>query len=259
MTLAGRGVVITRPAGEAERLARLVQEAGGVPMLHPAIAILDAPDPARLDALIDRLDEFDLAIFISPSAVDKGMTRITARRTQPMLPVRLRIAAIGPGGVRALSRFGVNDVIAPQGARPDSESLLATNFMQNIAGLNVLIFRGDGGREWLGDTLKARGAKVEYATCYRRARPVIDVAALNSAARARRIAAVVFTSSEGVRNFSDSLDDAGRAWLRVTPVVVPHPRIAAAARALGCTHVVESVAGDEALMQAVLTAALTVV
>ena len=72
--------------------------------------------------MIDALDDFDLAIFVSPSAVAQAMPRITARRA---LPATLRCAAIGPGGVRALQRFGVKDVIAPQ-VRYDSEALLAS-------------------------------------------------------------------------------------------------------------------------------------
>ena len=242
--LAGCGIVITRPVGEAERLAQLVREAGGVPMLHPAIALFDAPDPQQLDALIDRLDQFDLAIIISPSAVTKAMTRITARRT---LPATLRLATIGPGGVRALARFGVSDVIHPT-ARADSESLLAMDFMCNVQGKRVVIFRGEGGRELLGDTLRARGATVEYAACYRRGKPHLDVAALNREAHAGRIHAVVFTSSEGVRNFCEGLGEPGLAWLREMPVFVPHARIASAARELGLKRVVESAAGDDALL-----------
>jgi uroporphyrinogen-III synthase len=239
----GRGVVITRPAGEAARLAQLVREAGGVPLLHPAIAILDAPDSVELDQVIDRLDQFDIAIFISPTAVAKGMARIHARRT---LPSRLGIATIGEGGARALAALGVQEVIRPSG-RPDSEALLATDFLREVDGKRIVIFRGEGGRELLGGTLTARGARVEYAECYRRGKPALDVAVLNQTAREHGIAAVVFTSSEGVRNFVEGLDDAGRVWLRATPVVVPHPRIARAARELGLVRVVESGAGDEAL------------
>jgi uroporphyrinogen-III synthase len=147
--LAGRGIVITRPAGEAGRLAALIRDAGGEPLLYPAIVILDAPDVRALDAVIERLDDFDLAIFISPSAVEKAMARITARRA---LPATLRCAVIGPGGARALQRFGVTGVIAPQG-RYDSETLLASCYMQNVRGQRIVIFRGDGGRELLGKTL----------------------------------------------------------------------------------------------------------
>ena len=246
--LTGRGVVITRPAGEAQRLAALVREAGGEPLLYPAIEILDTADPRMLDAIIDRLDDFDLAIFVSPSAVDKAMTRINARRT---LPAKCRCAAIGPGGVRALQRFGIAEVIAPA-ERHDSESLLASSYMQNVRGLRIVIFHGDGGRDVLRETLIARGAGVEYAVCYRRAKPAWAAHALLQAWEENRIAAVIVTSSEGLRNFCDRIGAAGQGWLRKTLIVVPHHRIAASARDLGMTRIVEAEAGDDALVRTLL-------
>jgi uroporphyrinogen-III synthase len=250
-SLAGRGVVITRPAGESQRLAALIRAAGGEPLLYPALDIQDAPDVRALDGVIDRLDAVDLAIFISPSAVDKAMTRITARRA---LPATLRCAAIGPGGAQALQRFGVNDVITPQrgDGRYDSESLLALPFLQDVRGLRVVIFRGDGGRELLGATLAARGAVVEQVTCYRRGKPTFDVLPLMRAWERDVIAAVVVTSSEGLRNFFEHIGAAGQARLKRTPIVVPHPRIAAAARELGLVRVVEAASGDDLLVQAVV-------
>lgn len=246
--LAGRGVVITRPAGEAGRLAELIREAGGEPLLYPAIAILDVPDPGTLNDIIDRLDDFDLAIFVSPSAVEKAMTRISDRRT---LPATLRCAAIGPGGARALQRFGVNDVILPH-SRYDSESLLASSYMQNVRGQRIVIFRGEGGRELLGKTLAERGARVDYAACYRRGKPTFDAAPLIQAWKNSYIAAVIITSSEGLRNFSEHIGGSAQPLLRKTPVVVPHSRIAAVARELGIQCVVESESGDDALVRALL-------
>ena len=246
--LAGRRVVITRPAGQAQRLAALVREAGGEPLLFPAIEIAAALDPQPLDDAIARLDTFDLAIFISPSAVEKAMTRITARRT---LPAKLRCAAIGPGGARALARFGVREVIVPDG-RYDSESLLASTFMQHVHGKHVVIFRGDGGRELLANTLTARGAQVAAVTCYRRTQPRLDITPLMQAWAQCSVAALIVTSSEGLQNLCAMIGSAGEAHLRETPVVVPHARIAARARAMGIKQVIESASGDEALMKTVI-------
>ncbi len=250
-SLAGRCVVITRPAGESQRLAALVREAGGEPLLFPVIAIGDALDPQPLDAAIARLNEFDVAIFISPSAVEKALTRIAAQRT---LPPNLRCAAIGPGGARALDRWGVKDILAPQArdGRFDSESLLASNFMQEVRGKRVVIFRGNGGRELLRDTLLARGATVETVPCYRRALPTIDLAPLMQAWARGTVAAVIVTSSEGLRNLCTMIGAAGVTYLRDTLIAVPHPRIAAAARDMGLQHVAESASGDEALLQTVV-------
>jgi uroporphyrinogen-III synthase len=251
LACARRAIVITRPAGEAQRLAALIHEGGGDALICPAIDIADAPDLPALDAVIDALDTFDIAIFISPSAVERAMTRIQSRRA---LPARLQCAAIGPGGVRALQKFGVREVIAPprDAVRFDSEALLASDFMQDVHGKQVIIFRGDGGRELLGEALRARGAAVRAVTCYRRVRPSFDAAGLNAAGVHGEVAAVIITSSEGLRNLCTHLGALAKSWFFDTPLVVPHPRIAAVARELGFTRVVESMTGDEALAAAAL-------
>lgn len=241
--LAGRGIVITRPAGQALNLTRLVQAAGGKPVLFPVLEILDAGDLQPLQALIDRLDEFDMAIFISPSAVNKAMNLITARRS---LPPSLKIAAIGRGSTRELRHFGVSNVIAPT-RKFDSEALLGLPELSELAGRRVVIFRGDGGREVLGDTLVARGAVIEYAECYRRGKPNIDAAPLLKAWARNELHAIVVTSSEGLRNLFDMVGKLGQAWLRKTPLFVTHPQIAATAGELGLAVIVEAGPGDDEL------------
>ncbi|MBE0621724.1 MAG: uroporphyrinogen-III synthase, partial [Burkholderiales bacterium] len=172
--LAGRRVVVTRPAGQTAHLAALIRAAGGEPLLFPALEIFDAADLQPVRALIERLDSFDLAIFISANAVDKALAMVRERRAWPPA---LRVATVGRGSERELERHGYTAVIAPA-ERFDSEGLLDLPELKQMAGKRVVIFRGEGGRELLGDTLDARGAVVEYAECYRRGRPNADPAPL---------------------------------------------------------------------------------
>ncbi len=244
--LAGRGIVVTRPASQAAPLAAMIRAAGGRPILFPVLEILDTADIAPLIVAADGLDRFDLAIFISPNAVLRAMNQIVARRSWPR---GLRAAAVGKGSARELKRFGITDVIAPARAF-DSEGLLALPELQQVSGRRVVIFRGDGGRELLGDTLAARGADVEYVECYRRARPRADAAPLLRAWARNEVDAVTVTSSEGLRNLFEMVGRLGQSWLRRTPLLAPHPRIAAAARELGCGNVMETAPGDEGLMNA---------
>lgn len=243
--LAGRGIVVTRPAGQARQLVGLIRAAGGIPVLFPVLEILDAGDLRPLHALIDRLEEFDLAIFISPSAVNKAMNLITARRK---LPPGLRIAAIGRGSARELERFGVSAVIAPA-RKFDSEALLELPELTEVTGQRVVIFRGDGGRELLGDTLVARGAVLEYAECYRRGKPNSNAAPLLKAWARNELHAIVVTSSEGLRNLFDMVGKLGQSWLRKTPLFVTHARIATTARELGLAVVIEAGPGDVELAE----------
>jgi len=243
--LAGRRVVVTRPAAQAEHMAALIRAAGGEPLLFPALEIFDAAQSPPLQALIDRLDSFDLAIFISSNAVEKALALVRARRTWPP---GLRVAAVGRGSARELRCHGFAEVIVP-GERFDSEGLLELPELNQLAGRRVVIFRGAGGRELLGDTLAARGATVEYAECYRRGRPEADPAPLLALCARRELAAFTVSSSEGLANLRDMLGDAGRECLTRTPLFAPHERIAAAARALGVQTVVKTGPGDEGLVE----------
>ena len=244
--LAGRGIVVTRPAQQAGPLAARIRAAGGEPILFPVLEIVDTDNPGPLLDAIRRLDEYRLAVFISPNAVVRAMKQIADRRRWP---ASLRVAAIGKGSVRELERAGITGVIAPD-RRFDSEHLLELPELQAVAGQRIVIFRGDGGRELLGDTLKARGARVDYVECYRRARPQAAATPLLAAWAADTLHAVTITSSEGMRNLYEMVGEAGRARLCGTPVFAPHPRIAAVARELGVGRVIDTAPGDDGLMEA---------
>ncbi|MHB1247299.1 MAG: uroporphyrinogen-III synthase [Sulfuriferula sp.] len=247
-SLNGRGVLVTRPAHQAAPLAELIVAAAGKPVLFPVLEILDADDLQPLYALIDQLDSVDMAIFISPNAVNKAMNLIKSRRE---LPATLKIAAIGRGSSKELKHFGITDIIAPT-ARFDSENLLEMSQLQDVAGQRIVIFRGDGGREVLGDTLAARGARIEYAECYRRSRPNASAGGLLRQWSRNEINAVTVTSAEGLRNLYDMLGKLGRQWLKTTPVFVPHPRILEVARELGLECAVATPVGDEGLVQGMI-------
>jgi uroporphyrinogen-III synthase len=168
------------------------------------------------------------------------------------LPASLKVATVGQGSAKALHDMGVTDVIAPTETF-DSESLLALKELQNVAGKRAMILRGDGGREMLGDTLRARGALVEYVTCYLRSKPDFDAGALLAASPD----AITVTSSEALGFLSEMLGDAGRTRLAAVPLFVPHPRIAAAARQQGWQQIVVTESGDDGLLSGLIAWAHT--
>ena len=246
--LAGRAIVVTRPERQAGALAELIRQAGGMPIVFPVLEILDVDDPGPLIALIGRLAEFDLAIFISPNAVQEAMSLIAAHGG---FPPGLRAATVGKRSAAELRRLGIVDVMAPS-ERFDSEALLDLPGMHAVAGKRVVIFRGDGGRDVLGNTLVARGATVEYAECYRRAKPDADPTPLFARWARDELSAFVITSSEGMRYLFEMVGPTGRAWLEQTPLFVPHARIAATARALGATRVVLTGPNDEGVLEGMI-------
>jgi len=243
--LRGLTIVVTRPRDQAAKLAGLIEQAGGTALRFPLLDITAVADQAPLLEQVSRLAQFDIAIFVSPNAVHYG---IAAIRASGEIPANLKIAAVGQGSATALLERGVRDVIAPT-QRFDSEGLLALPELQRVSASRVMIFRGDGGRELLGDTLKARGATVEYATCYRRSKAHLDAAGLLAA----EPDAITVTSSEALENLWNMLDDKGRAILRNIALFVPHPRIAGLAREQGWLEVLVTASGDDGMLSALIT------
>jgi uroporphyrinogen-III synthase len=246
--LAGLRVVVTRPQGQGESLCQGIQAAGGLAINFPVLAILDPLDNGPLLSIIERLDQYDLAIFISPNAVNKAMNLIMARGG---LPQSLKLATVGRGSGRELKRIiGRDPDIMPGDKQYNSEGLLAEPGMQDVAGQRIVIFRGDGGRELLAEELRHRGATVEYAEAYRRSQPNADIQPLLQAWARDEIDIIVITSGEGLRNLFDMVGKLGQQWLRKTPLLVINKRLGDIARQLG--NKIPPVVADEASDQGII-------
>lgn len=240
MALAGKRIVVTRPAEFAQGLAALIAGAGGEPLLYPAIEIRPAEDPGPAQARLAHLEAYDLAVFVSPSAVHRALALLRDRAWPP----RLRVAAVGGGTRRELETHGFRGVIAPPG-QADSEALLAQPELAQVAGMRVLILRGAGGRELLGETLAARGARVDVAECYRRVRPAADAAAKP----AGRLDGLCVNSAAALENLLALL---GRERLARTPLFVSHTRVAQLARESGLGEAVVAGPTDAEMLACLL-------
>jgi uroporphyrinogen-III synthase len=238
--LRGLKIAVTRPREQSAALMQRIVQAGGIPLPFPLLEIEPAPADAGQRERLSLVAQTDLAIFISPNAVRYGIAAMRAAGIT--FPPAMKIAAVGQGSAKALRELGFADILIPA-ERFDSEGLLALPGLHDVAGRRATIFRGNGGRELLGDTLKSRGAAVEYVECYRRSKPQHDIAELLTAAPD----AVAVTSSEALEHLRQMLEGSGAAWRDLT-LFVPHPRIAELARRQGWLRVVKTASGDDGLM-----------
>jgi uroporphyrinogen-III synthase len=195
---------------------------------------------------LERLDSYSLVIFISPNAVRYGLRLLAGRG----LPARLQVAAVGDATARALESHNITPSILPS-ERFDSEALLELPELQQMTGREVLIVRGNGGRPTLGDTLKQRGATIEYAEVYRRECPQIEVAPLLER-WPDEVDIVTATSNQILENLLKLVGKSGGELLRSTPLVVISERMRLHASKLGWSEIIlADQAGDEAIVAAV--------
>lgn len=240
-------LLVTRPrpqcAAWLQRLAALGVPAAALPLIE----ILPARDPGPVRAAWARLAAVDLAVFVSPNAVEQFF----AHADGAAWPAQTLAACVGPGSAEALAAHGVpaDHIVQPAA---DAASLDSEHLWQQLlprrawAGARVLLLRGDGGREWLAERLAEAGASVQAVTVYHRTGPNIDAAeqALLDAVRARPQGYVwLFSSAEAVGHLSGQ----GLAGQRA---IATHPRIAEAARAAGFAPVVLARPDPEAVTRA---------
>jgi len=248
--LTGKTIVVTRPAHQAEPLCDLLSANGGTPIRFPVLDIAEPQiplDAARVNAILVKAN---LLIFISPNAVDYGMKAI---RDAGGLPDTVNVAAIGQGTARKLSEWGHPANVFPN-EKFDSEALLAMQALQSVAGKQVVIFRGEGGREHLANTLRQRGAHVEYVECYRRVQPNTDTREIADRLAEESIDAIVVTSNEGLQNLFNMLESVNRRSLLNVQLFVVSARGQELAVSLGFTRpaIIVSKASDQGIVDALL-------
>ena len=253
--LNGIGIAITRPVDQAKKLATLITEAGGTPILFPLIEIIPLNDYSQFENVISNIANYDWAIFISSNAVQNGMPRLLKQG----IPPTLKFAAIGPVTTNELKAFGVKEVLTPSShaehgdenkVRFDSESLLTLPEMTNVAGKKILIVRGLGGRDVLVEILKTRGAQVTFAECYQRENPQTNCNLLAQLYSDKKLHGIVVTSSEAMRHLLDLARDAD--WLRYVTLFVNHARVAELPTLLGLKVRVANAPGDESMLASLM-------
>ncbi len=216
--LKGYGVLVTRPEHQAGELAAAIEEAGGEAIRFPVIDI-EPQNSADVNRCLEALPTADITIFISTNAVIYGLPYADGDETA--------IAAIGPSTKTAIESAGRQvDIFPAQGF--DSEQLLTEAGLQDVAGKNIRIIRGDGGRELLAETLRERGATVDYLPVYRRLTRVYSpnlLTGLEHRWRDGQINCVIAMSVDSLDKLLEVLPAGCHQLLDKTPLVTPSTRV----------------------------------
>ena len=214
--LKGIGVLITRPEALATELIEAIEKKGGIAYCFPALKILPRESEV-IDVEAANLPIADIAIFVSRNAVAKGL-----KHAQNAI-----ICAIGPATAAAIRSTGRNVDTEPSEGF-DSENLLKERSLQDVAGKQVRIIRGSEGREVLADTLRERGAIVNYLSVYEQTLPKVDeitLAKIETAWRNGRIHVVTAMSVQTLKNLPTLLPTWCRERLGSLTLVTPATRV----------------------------------
>ncbi len=233
-------LLLTRPQPQIADWSARLQSQGLAVLALPLLEIGPARDVAEAQAAWASLPQAALAMFVSPNAVAHFFA---VRPAGAGWPSGTLAATVGPGSAAALLAAGVPEAQIMQppadAASLDSEHLWPLLAPRDWQGRLVLILRGEGGRDWLGQRLRERGAEVRALSVYQRRCPQLDSVQQDLLARAlfepqRHV--WLFSSAEAIDCLA-TLAPSGSDWSR-SLAIATHERIAARAQALGLAHVV---------------------
>ena len=233
-------VVLTRPQADSERLSEALQNEGFQTRVMPIITIEAIPTAEQAPA--PSLSDDALCIFISANAVRFGLPQLGSALARDS---DLTVIAVGNKTRDTLAAEGIQAQVP---VRADSEGLLAMPALSAPDSRDVVIVKGEGGRELLASELTGRGARVTEWACYRRCWPEVDVSGLIEIS-----AGLIFQASSGemVSRLSELLAGGGQADLFQSSIIVPSDRVARLATEIGWGQVIRAEdASDDAFIRA---------
>lgn len=248
--VASDAVLVTRPAGQAERLCAGLTAAGYRPVHFPLLEVSPViPLEACQRRIVGALEDYDHCLFVSSNAARFGLESLMLGRSG--WPGSVHCYAVGDSTADVLRAAGLS--VSTPGVDMTSEGLLALPPLQAVAGQQVLIVKGEGGRTALREVLVERGARVDELRCYRRSAPDTDPRILQRLLREESVSRILISSGESLDNLMALLQQVEDMHARLADValVVPSQRIAEQAREAGWRMVlVAANASDDAMLAA---------
>lgn len=247
-------LLVTRPQPQADAWVDRLRAHGVDAAALPLLAIDAVVDLDELHTAWRELPRYALVMFVSPSAVSHFFAARPADAAAAGWPPGVRAGATGPGTLQALQLADVPRAlcVAPraEATQFDSAALWAQLRAEAWDGREVLVLRGDGGRDEFAEHLRGAGAAVHFTQAYRRgpARPTASERSTLANALADPAAHLWWLSSTEAIGYLAQF--APRADWRGASALASHPRIAERARGLGFGRVVEALPTLEAVLAA---------
>jgi len=233
-------VLITRPEAKAQQLASLLNEQD---IANTRQALFDYQAYAKSDEINCALKSADILIFVSVAAVEFAH----ASSPFPVNSLRQKTSqlffAVGNATKQALIAIGITQVLAPPLQQEHSEGLLNLAELADISDKKVVIFRGNGGREHIANSLVQRGAKVSYVESYQRVWRTLPIN-IAQQWRAQQINCIVITSNDIllalIKYLASTTENTDNYWQTQCLWLVVSDRIEKNAKALGLTRVINA-------------------
>lgn len=225
-------VLVTRPESSGRELTKSLVAAGVNAIQQPLFQFIDGPDLAGLQCRYAQLPADSIIIFVSQPAFE-----FTDNALSNGWRTDLHYIAVGKKTAAMAASAGLKNLQHPL-FQQNSEGVLALLDHMELVDRQVMIVRGNGGRELLHRRLSDKRANVQYCEAYNRQAVDINITNLYDQWRNHEINCIVITSVEHFIQLEKLMADYTADWRVKSIFVVFSQRIAEHISAAGCHQVV---------------------
>lgn len=200
--LAGKRIVVTRPAGQSAPFIGKIEKAGGTAYAVPLIAFKEAFDQQD-EKMLSRLHTYDWIIFTSKNGVDFFMRKAGSRLQE----LDVKWAAIGTKTAKAMNAYGLTVSYMPLSFSADdvADEIQSGRFSPR----NALIPKGNLARSLVGQAIRQNGGQADDWIVYETYFPEEAKRSMLELIRSKGADMYTFTSPSAVRHFAAILTSAG--------------------------------------------------
>lgn len=158
----------TRPADRAAALGAYLRKAGYRVSELPLLELLPEPFDGQLQQQLGQIKQADIVVVVSPIAVELGLACLAQLNIQ-VAKLSCQWVAVGQGTAEVLRHAGIEAVV-PQ--LETSEGMLALDIFEHCPQqLNIMFWRGHGGRQLMIQTLQSQQHHIISVNLYCRQLP----------------------------------------------------------------------------------------
>ena len=162
----------TRPDSRAAELTEALQNKGYQVESLPLLELVAQPFSDSLFQLYQQLTDAQAIVVVSPTAVDVGMQYLTQSGLKLDNLKHIQWIAVGQATANRLHEYGIEAHV------PDvetSEGMLRLPILYNMQQKgSVAFWRGEGGRQFMMDTLQQQGIQILNFVLYHRQCPEVS-------------------------------------------------------------------------------------
>lgn len=162
-TLAGRRVLITRAADDAEVWAERLTRLGARPVLMPCLTCIPVDGPATASALIAALADASWLLLSSRHGAEVVASLLAGR-----LPPGVQVGVVGPSTAEAARRLlGRVDLVAARATSRGLADAMLARLGGAASGERIVVAGAANGRDDAASALTGAGARVTVIPVYR--------------------------------------------------------------------------------------------